>query len=671
MAHSSQIHIQLPSKKKMLTATGNRTHRACSNCKRRKVKCDGSNPCQNCTKHTMHCSYQQKTLRSISKLASLPPLQNHIPPSSSSSSSSSSHSSPWQRFSPHKYRFHRRHQNLLPYYLGIALMKSLPKSVIEKHSLRPPRLQYYGWNMSGGHYLAQRQISNSHDSMQWHWDFSDPIQQKIVEKLAKYYFQNINRFVSIIHEQAFWQQFKSGFVNCGSHGSTILFESILNLIVAIALRFSYSINKNQSPPVPSTTESSSNECLSPEEVQWVESHLNFEESLFDFAYTVTTSLSFEWESFELIQSWLLMAFYLRTCHRQVSCWQALSRAVQMCNGMSLFLNRYPDTHNAYDECRAKNCYWACFIMDRLISFQMGRVPGLLLPGPEMESPDIASDGWLSPESIALYKLAIIITDCQKSYGEELAAQEYLSVKNRLTEWHNNIGASLLDSEPCAQQVILCGLHVRIALEINGLFAFLDVADTDAQVENSSHNTPVVHAPMLLDLVSAVLDTFDSIVASGLYFRPWWLNLSLPFTSSIISLILIRSGIQLSRAKSLLEQSFKTWRYIENARPPNPPGMASECLWCLKMLNHMFCQQLQLSAKDLESVLGVDHSNDFVNNNKFRQFGKVEKEPSKSDAIDFEVALEPQASVTYSNEDLLPHLQWFDQWLDVDNLETML
>ncbi|CEP60831.1 Stb4p LALA0_S02e00606g [Lachancea lanzarotensis] len=643
----------------MLATSGNRTHRACLNCKRRKVKCDGSNPCQNCIKHDVHCSYQPKASRSITKLRPHSSSPDYPP--------LSSWSSPWQRYSPHKYRFHRRHQNLLPYYLGIALMRTLPKSVIEKHLLRPPRLQYYGWNMSGGHYLAQRQVSNSPDSVQWQWDFSDPIQQKIVEKLAHYYFQNINKFVSIIHEQAFWQQFKSGFVNGGSHGSTTLFESILNLIVAIALRFSYSKDKSGDK----TGRSSSNECLSQDEIQWVESHVNLEESLFDFAYTVTTSLSFEWESFELIQSWLLMAFYLRTCHRQISCWQALNRAVQMCNGMSLFLNRYPDHHNAYDECRAKNCYWASFIMDRLINFQMGRVPALELPGPEMESPDTASDSWLSPESIALYKLAIIITDCQKAHGEELSDEEYQSAKSRLIEWQENVGSSLHDTELCAQQVMLCGLDVRIALEINGLFIFLDVEDSDTQLENLMRNAPAVHPPKLLDLVETVLNTIDSIVTSGLFFRPWWLNLSLTFTSSIISLILIRSGIQICRAKSLLEQSFKTWRYIEHAKPPNPPGMASECLWCLKMLNHMFCQQLQISAKELENVFGVDHTNDAVNNNKFRQFGIVEKEHLKSDSINFEVDLEPQSSLVYSNEDLLAHLQWFDQWLDVDNLGTML
>ncbi|SCV01171.1 LAME_0G14532g1_1 [Lachancea meyersii CBS 8951] len=642
----------------MLAANRLRVRKACINCKRRKVKCDGLRPCQNCIKHNMHCSYQPD----------LPRIRNTTFTSISSDPIHEADlrwSSPWQRYSPHNYRFQRRHQNSLPYYLGLALMKSLPQSVIDQCSLRPPRLQFYGWNMSGGHYLEHRHIQFSQDSAQWQWDFTDPIQRKIVEKLAGFYFQDINQFISIVHEQAFWQQFKNGFVNRDPHGSADLFESILNLIVAIALRFSYTRDNCDVQLPNSTTKASPSECLSLDEVQWVESHVNLEERLFEFAYTVTDKLSFEWESFELIQSWLLITFYLRTCHRQVSCSQALSRAVQICNGMSLFLNRFPEHHNAYDECRARNCYWTCFVMDRLINFQMGRVPGLVPPGPEMEAPDIAFDSWQSPESISLYKLAIIISDCQKPHGEELPQREYQSAKNRLIEWYDTVGTSLGDQNLCTGQVILMYLDVRIALEINGLFSFLDVE------ESCSPNARAIKAPMLLDLVSLVLNTVDSIVASKLYFRPWWLNLSLLFTSSIISLILIRSGIQLPRARLLLEQSFKTWHYIENTKPPNPPEMASECLWCLKMLNHMICQQLQLSARELESVMGVDHSNDSVNNNKFRQFGEVEKEPSKTESRSLEFSPPLPTLLEDNNGDLLAHLKWFDQWLDVNNLDTLL
>ncbi|SCU89259.1 LANO_0D04324g1_1 [Lachancea nothofagi CBS 11611] len=656
----------------MLPINRLRVRKACITCKRRKIKCDGQNPCQNCIKHNIHCSYQLDTPKLVARNDSI---------SDASYQSVPSLSSPWQCFSPHKYRFHRRHQNLLPFYLGNVLMRSLPQSVIDEHSLRPPRLQFYGWNMSGGHYLKQRQTTTSKGTICWQWDFSDPIQQNLVEKLVQFYFKNVNRFLSIVHEQAFWQQFKAGFVNRDPQGSSDLFEAILNLIVAIALRFSYS---KVTDPLNSTPESpatfSTNECLSKDEANWIEAHSNLEETLFDYAYTVTTQMSFEWESFELIQSWLLMAFYLRTCHRQVSCWQALSRAVQMCNGMSLFLNKFPENHNAYDECRARNCYWACFTLDRLIGFQMGRIPELAPPGPQMLPPDVATDSWLSSETIVLYKLALIITDCQKRYGEELSIQEYQAVKSRLIEWYNEVGPTLIDVDLCTRQVILTYLDVRIALEIRSLFPFLDANENYSQIHRVDLGALPIDAPTLLDLVEQILNTFRGIVESGLFFRPWWLNLSLLFISSIICLILIQSGIQVLRAQSLLKKSFDIWQYIENSTAPNPPGMVTECLWCLKMLNHMFCQRLKQSAKELENTVGLDHANDSVNNNKFRQFGKVEKvekvdkvdkETIREETFNFGIGDASSPSVDSNSEDLFAHLQWFDQWLDVNNLDTML
>ncbi|SCU94986.1 LADA_0G12706g1_1 [Lachancea dasiensis] len=644
----------------MQTSNRLRVRKACITCKKRKVKCDGQNPCQNCVKHAINCIYKSDHSKPLLKPATETPELN-IP---------FHHSilSPWQCYSPHKYRFHRRHQNLLPYYLGRTLMNSLTQSIIDEHALRPPRLQFYGWNMSGGHYLKQRQTLPSNDSSHWQWDFSDPIQQGIVEKLAHFYFANVNRFSSIIHEQAFWQQFRAGFVKRDPHGSSDLFEAILNLIVAIALRFSHTRDTNFAAQA---SKQSINECLTIAEVAWIDTHQNLEESLFDYAYTVTTQLSFEWESFELIQSWLLMAFYLRTCHRQVSCWQALSRAVQMCNGMSLFLNRYPEYHNAYDECRARNCYWACFTLERVIGFQIGRLPELSLPGPLMDHPSSASDSWLSTETIALYQLALIITDCQKRYGEELSVQDYQSVKSRLLEWQADVGPQLVGADLCTKQVFLTYWDVRVALEIKGLFPFLDVDENYGHVDDGVLTTHPTHTPTLLSLVGQILNAYDAIVESGLYFRPWWLNLSLLFISSIICLILIQSGLKQLQARSLLQQSFKIWRYIERAKPPNPPGMATECVWCLKMLNHMFCQRLKLSANVLESIIGLDHANDAVNNIKFHQFGKVDKEVSSQEPVNIEMALPILPTVEDATENVLAHLQWFDQWLDVHNLDTML
>lgn len=368
-----------------------RVRRACDICKRRKVKCNGQQPCESCTKHRMECSYGSdvyaRRVTAVSALPEKPGFSGVPPPSaggpcgyvsaagastagastigaSTDNTSPSLQASPWQRYSLGKYRFHRRHHNLVPYYLGKALSASLPPALVRKHALRAPRLQYYGWNMSGGHYLKLgSSATHFHDTRSWRWDFTQDLQRGIVEKLATFFFQHVNRFVSIVHEQVFWQQFRSGLLNPGPKlGPTDLFEAILNLMVVIALRFT-------DTGATGDDRAAKNTVLTKDEVTWIDAqhHPRLEDALFEHAYTVVAHLSFEWESFELIQAWLLITVYLRTCHRQVSCWQALSRAVQMCNGMSLFLDKFPENSTAYDECRARNCYWTTFVLDRLVS----------------------------------------------------------------------------------------------------------------------------------------------------------------------------------------------------------------------------------------------------------------------------------------------------------------
>ena len=75
------------------------------------------------------------------------------------------------------------------------------------------------------------------------------------------------------------------------------------------------------------------EILKPKNVDI--SLLKLEERLFKYGYKVVSILSFEWESFELIQAWLLITLYLRVTHRQTSCSHALGEAVTMTKSMGL------------------------------------------------------------------------------------------------------------------------------------------------------------------------------------------------------------------------------------------------------------------------------------------------------------------------------------------------
>lgn len=455
-----------------------RVRKACEICKRRKVKCDGSQPCANCVKHGQECKYVNGTVRrryrrdfgnfsggavlipsgyaaasssavnfngslngdsdeilnndcggggggnnsnSISgigdsdRMTSLllqlggggttgiwPPVcldNERISANTSAirhlikttnSVGYNNKRSPWQSFSLDKYRFHRRYQNLLPFYLGASLMSEIPQHAIESNRLKQPRIQNYGWNMSGGHYLRHDKSSKAREKArataegaklnpEEFFDFENPVHLSVVNKLLRFYFQEINPPMSIVHESMFWQQFNNRFLPHTNFkdSSSKLFRSMLYLILAITLRFREGFMEG--------TPGSNEVFFTWEELSFFQKQ-HREEPMFNYAYGVITQLTFEWESFELIQSWLLITFYFRTCYRQTACWNALGQAINMCNGMSLYLNRFPRTHSKYDESRAWHCFWACFIMDKLISFQMGRFYQLAMPVSHMTTP---------------------------------------------------------------------------------------------------------------------------------------------------------------------------------------------------------------------------------------------------------------------------------------------
>lgn len=685
-----------------------RVRKACVVCKKRKVKCDGETPCSNCIKHKQECHYDYTTLKKRSRyskngsleqveflsgagkverksaktvdgFASPPAVQMAFPfgiPSGSSTkthenivdtferaNNASSHHNrcPWQSFSSDKYRFHRRYQNLLPYYLGGSLLAELPKQSILNYNLEQPRIQNYGWNLCGGHFLRHDENINrlKHSPMDptTIFNFEDPVHLSVIDKLLKYFFNEINPFLSIVHEPMFWEQFKNRFLNQSKQKNSTakLFLSILYLLLAISLRFTEGLLRETDVPAEYT--------FTAEEAH-VLGEISREELMFQYAYSIVTKLTFEWESFELIQSWLLISFYFRTSYRQTACWNALSQAVSMCNGMSLYLNRFPKEHSKYDENRAWHCFWACFIMDKLITFQMGRYYQMSLPVSHMATPgnwqenkvdeDRSSEGyvfgdspavenhepaingkddWFHPETIQLFQLSLIIMNCQMKNGEELSLEESLDIRSQLDEWHQKYVIETKIHKTwrklCQIQPFISYLDVRLTFETRGLFYLINrpsnryemifPLDTVATMNHCQQSTNIMR----------------QIFEKSLIFVPWWLNLSQLFTVSVICIAMIHSGLQSEYSRTFLAQCMDIFDCLSNLNPKNPPQMLAECLWCLRMLNHMCCMRLVSSATHLEMLVGTTPGDSGPNKNRFSQFGKVGEE-DEEDADDNEL-----------------------------------
>nr|CAI6583951.1 CFF_HP1_G0037850.mRNA.1.CDS.1 [Saccharomyces cerevisiae] len=463
--------------------------------------------------------------------------------------------SPWQTFSLDKYRFHRRYQNILPYYLGVSILKDLSPQTIEYAKLKRPRVQNYGWNLSGGHYLKYKGDFRSQEKNIRHeskfFDFDDPVHLSLINKLLRYYFDEINPVFSIIHEATFWQQYNNKFLRQGkqNNSSANLFTSMLYLILSTTLRFREGHLDGQKGQ---GTYSNTSLNITFEEKSILIKKPSIEENLFKYAYLIINTLTFEWESFELIQSWLLITFYFRTCYRQTACWNALSQAVNMCNGMSLYLNKFPEIHSTYDESKAWHCFWCCFIMDKLII------------GSQTNAYD-------------------------DNYRYFYQVQPFMTY-----------------------------LDIRLTFEVRQLFCLIAPSST----ANNKSLEYVVDTELLISHCQMAIENLAEITRSNLFFVPWWLNLSQLFTVNLICIIYLHAGIAVTQNKAIMQSCQEIWRTLECSKPKNRPSMLPECLWCLKMLNHMFCIRLRDSALQLEATLGTDHGDDTPNRNKFEQFKKV-------------------------------------------------
>lgn len=266
---------------------------------------------------------------------------------------------------------------------------ALPKFTI-------PRTQAYGWNMSGGHYLPPRTIpsfTNLNPNSNTHTNDSPLlplIDSGLCDRLLHYYFANINPIYSILHESMFLQQFQTFKATADKRGCC-LYMALLSVCCAISIRFAEvsgnggSNKKNGSKTKTKTKtkrnrnkdsdkESDSEGDDEEEEFEFPQFEPGLEEKLFEQGYTVIQSFSFEWESTEILQGWLLISFYLRACHRQSSAWMALGQAIRLASGIDLSCTAIFDQYIAdYEKIKRKNVFWAVFVMDRLLCVDTGRI----------------------------------------------------------------------------------------------------------------------------------------------------------------------------------------------------------------------------------------------------------------------------------------------------------
>lgn len=631
-----------------------RVKKACKRCKKQKTKCDGEIPCATCSRVHHHCEY---TNTSTSLTAQIPQLdqigprvdkrnedyvtylENRVTQLERSIQRKDLNhfgakeifDKNMYTFSKDKYRVMRRYQNIVPSELAYSVFNTLNEEELDE--LVIPRIQFYGWNMNGGHYLQQRTLPDMIHLI----DLSRELE--FANWLLDFFMLKINPLFSIIHEKVFRDQYENYVLKLKSESdqSTRLFSAILYLVFAISLRYA-----ENDPEVPQAVKTK----IVPD----------LEEKLFDSAHEVVNKLSFEWQSFELIQSWVLITFYLRTTSRQNSSYMSLGTAIRMCKGMALNLDMIPEalTKKPYEKTKSNRIFWLVYMWDSLHGFQSGKGQeisheDIVKPFPELDLP--IEDDWLSKPALAmlhLSKIASKIQDYNKNHYK--IDTEFLAVINEeLQNWKEWFDENSEGYDQLLINQVYFTYH-DIVLSFNNK-ALLRLVDKKYYADEGD-----LQFQLLIKHSSEVVELFQDISYRGQLLIPWCLNLALLFNVSLVSVTFINAGLHFSQCSQNFTVSLGLLETLEGKA-----HMAKECIWALKMLNRMCVARMEKSIEALTRI-GIDHGPDEVNRVKYLQFGKVEDQSTnKKRKRDIENS-EGDDLNDFNLEGLLGNLKWFDQWV---------
>lgn len=483
-----------------------------------------------------------------------------------------------------KMRYTRRFARTLPFRFGHVLMKDLSEE--SKKQVKIPRIQYYGWNMSGGHYLSPRKIK----------PYPDLLPASVAQSLIEYFFDKINPLHAVLHRPMFMKQFEV-FQKDPTKKECRLFSAILHVVCAIAMRF---------------TEVSENRTF----------EFGLEEQLFDDGHSTLQAFAFEWESVEIIQGFLLMTMYLRTCHRQPSAWACLGTALRMCAGMGL-MHKAPIELcvSEYDVLKRRRVFWACFVMDRTLCMECGR--HFSIREDEMSVPipyKYVEDGWQTPISHALITLCIALGDLVYDKDLNLNSEELDSIKTRLLNWNDTVKVQGFANDLDLDQFrdLSPGLVGQFRLTYYNSLFFIHMRAVYGLIGIQWDST-FVDRQLYVECVIGVTTVASSLQRLGALKSPWWLTLSTIYHAGCVALLLIYNqtavelmSTELRKIISIIQDIADDGRFI----------MARECLWSLKTLNHMMHMKLSQTMVKLRDI-GMDHGPATINKGNFTAMGVLD------------------------------------------------
>lgn len=507
------------------------------------------------------------------------------------------------------------------YYIAPLMAKCIQDGLGKEgdKKIAVPRYQAYGWNMSGIHYLKSRSLASS-----------DPLITEVrLGHLIDVYFKFLNPIFSPLCEGVFRTQLQKFYQTRESREvepeppttardaagipvqdpppstscdkpETRLFNALCHIACAAAMRY---------------LEVTTNEIFEP----------NLEETLFDDAYKTIQALSFEWQSLDLIQGWLLITFYLRMCHRQSSAWSALGQATRMCMGMYLFEDLQQDEEDLdpFDRQKQERVFWCAYTWDRILSLETGRPFTFTDEAITFERPtSYQNDGWLSITSYGLLKLAYVVSLYSPSKGFRFERQIFDPEKkktmlNALHAWNEEMKAIGLGFDDDLNR--LPGVHASTyAFLRQQYYSVTYIFNVETLLQFSSGGSirydGIGSTNGLLSSAHGLLKLSLVMKREKCLVSPLWLTLSTLFNTGCVLICFANVGIDwtnladnLGNIVALVTDLQLTGKFI----------MADEILWGLKTLNHAVYLRLQRTQQIFRAV-GIDHGSQAVNHGRFNR-----------------------------------------------------
>lgn len=627
--------------------------RACDRCKTKKIKCDGTRPCLQCSKILADCVYNSSVAPRPEELSSRLSVLNRVrkletqlggkEPPAKRAQRVDNHFLSWYNESyaaarlaeapsamSNKFRYGRRYTTLLPSIFASSLVKNIPTSVRAANQISVPRLQGYGWNMSGVHYLPLFPPMVELPPKE------ELLTPSLASELLEYYFDHVNPLYAILHKSMFLTQYRS-YTAAKDKSEHTLFTALLYIACATAMRYSEINHFKAYEP-------------------------GLEENLFCVGQRIFETFTFQWESVELVQGWLLVAFYLRTAHRQSSVWCAIGQAVLLAKGMGLMKHSwFEQVCTKYDVVKVKHVFWSLFTMERFLCLDFGRVFSFNIEDITLGIPEsFEDDGWWTPYSFALCKLAIALQPLDRDFNNGLDEDELLEVHMSVVGWNEAIAKPMnLTEDDIKGPDAAIIAHIR--LQYNDCLLYIHSRSVYPLVDS----TQMTYIPSSWQMV---LSCARSSVQINLTLRDcnqlctcWWLRLGSLFSAGLLLLVFLNADIQ---AESVREPITEAFGLIEALVADGRFKMSDECLWALEMLRKMVVLRMQQNISFLGTIekeqspkgVAVNRRN-FGSMGIFDETGRV---------------LSPHASVIHgtasfkgTNENLTTALtnsiDWFNSW----------